>query len=413
MPSLALYVGLQPALSGVNQQYLVVLGILSFVVPLGVLLSQVAGALAGLERLVALLLAVAVPLTLSVIVNIDNYTATPLLVVGSRIVALSLYVTTVGLILQHDDGEALLQRAFTVMALVLAALFVFSALTAPAWFWGRFKPGAMHPNWWGEVLSAVVFGAAFLQRPALLRYALWVVALVGLVLVQSRASLVMSVAVIAVTLVITEPPRRLLVLGMLTLFLLPLGFGVDAVVSERPLAQRLNDFVASDVLLLDDPYRGLGTGASGREDGWIFALETIMANPFFGVGAAYTDRLATVAGEDLIHNGHLSLIADLGFVLVLPIYILLLGGIVLGIRKKLWRETAYIAVFVLFFTMFSPRIINASVNPMLLWMLVSVVWLKAHVSANHHSAPRELTTRQRGQRRIGDRWPRGTLASPQ
>jgi hypothetical protein len=410
MPSLTLYAGKQPALASVNHQYLVVAGILTFLGPIAVLLTRAGGALAGVERAFALVVAIAAPITLSVLINIDNYSVTPLLVVATRILALSLYVATVGLLLQQPDGELLLQRAFVVMALILTALFLFSALTAPSWFWGRFEPGRMHPNWWGEILAAVVFGAAFIRGPSVLRYVLWGFALVGLVLVQSRGSLLFSLAIIVVALVITESPRRLFALGLIGLFLLPIGLGADAILSERPLVQRLSDFITSDVLLLDDPYRGLGSGVTGRDSTWAFALETITANPVFGVGAAITNRLATAAGQSLVHNGHFLLVADLGLVFVAPIYVLLLGSIVLGFRKRFWREVTFITVFIFFFAMFSPRLINASVNPMLLWMLVAYTWLKMSPSGAIVVVD-DPTAAPISSRRIGERWNRTATVS--
>ena len=44
-----------------------------------------------------------------------------------------------------------------------------------------------------------------------------------------------------------------------------IGIMLDVFVFETRLSSAAQDFVAEDVLLLNDPYRGLGTGASGRD----------------------------------------------------------------------------------------------------------------------------------------------------
>ena len=47
---------------------------------------------------------------------------------------------------------------------------------------------------------------------------------------------------------------------------------LDVFVFETRLSSAAQDFVAEDVLLLNDPYRGLGTGARAATSPWISDL---------------------------------------------------------------------------------------------------------------------------------------------
>jgi O-antigen ligase len=63
---------------------------------------------------------------------------------------------------------------------------------------------------------------------------------------------------------------------------------------------------------LNDRYRGLGTGFTGRVGAWEEALDLFRENPVFGVGFRMHERYMTAASS--AHNGYLSLLAETGAV---------------------------------------------------------------------------------------------------
>ena len=68
----------------------------------------------------------------------------------------------------------------------------------------------------------------------------------------------------------------------------------------------------SATLFLDDRYRGLGTGFTGRLDAWHEAVELFRENPVFGVGFRAHERLMTALPS--AHNGYLAMLAETGIV---------------------------------------------------------------------------------------------------
>ena len=68
----------------------------------------------------------------------------------------------------------------------------------------------------------------------------------------------------------------------------------------------------SSLLFLNDKYRGLGTGFTGRLEAWQEAFDLFQSNPWFGVGFRMHERYMTTLSS--AHNGYLSLPAEVGLV---------------------------------------------------------------------------------------------------
>lgn len=315
------------------------------------------------------------PLIFSIFLNIKDYDYLSMMTALTRIVAITLYMTTMAVILQHPRCEELLARGYGTMALLLAALFIFSATTAPVWHWGRFKPGDLHPNWWGEVFVALTFGASFI-RLSFLRYALWVLALVGLALVQSRGSLLFSLIIMAFASFEFHEPKRLLRVGLFGLFVvLPCLLTIDALWASKPMLLSVYEYVMYDVLETDHPTRGLGSGLSGRDENWADGFALFVQSPLLGAGFSRSDLIMTEETDAPIHNGLLTIVSDVGLPMSLVLFVLMFGALWRSLRARRWREGGYLLAFLCVYMMISPRSINVSVLPMLLWMLVMRSWI--------------------------------------
>jgi hypothetical protein len=352
-----------------------------------------------LRRTLMLVVAVVAPLVVSIVVHLSAYSFLDLQKAMVRVFALVVYMTLAALMVcQRDDRVA--SRSFCFLGLWMAGLFTASSLLEPVFFWGRFMPGNMQPNWWGEVLIVTIFGAAFLPT-RLVRYGLMVAALGGLVLIQSRSGLVGACLVTAFAILHHEGLRRLVLLGAVAVFALPPVLILTDVVLGLGVVDGVVAFVANDVLLLDDPRRGLGSGATGRAEGWIVALQMFANAPFLGVGFGVSSpRVAEITGEAL-HNGHLILLTDLGALLYLAVATAMLGAMVRlatgGDLRFFGFLLAYLVVLLV-----QPRSINVSVVPMLTWILITMAWLKPKRREAAIAAPPP--------RPLGARWRNG--ASP-
>jgi len=145
------------------------------------------------------------------------------------------------------------------------------------------------------------------------------------------------------------------------------------------------------ILQLNNSYRGLNSGFTGRSVAWLYSLQTILNNPMFGVGLgnAYLEfSNSNVTGTILdggyaymltsTHNGYLALFLELGVISAL----LLLTKIISGMCKfiKIYSSghgiifVGFLASY-LFFGVFEEVFINLG-NPMsLIFMTFAIVGL--------------------------------------
>ena len=85
------------------------------------------------------------------------------------------------------------------------------------------------------------------------------------------------------------------------------------------LIPQARDFVADNILKLEDPYRGIGTGFTGRTYAWSYALQLWWDRPIFGYGVRMSDDLYKESFLEVMsisspHNGYLSMLVDMGLV---------------------------------------------------------------------------------------------------
>ena len=91
----------------------------------------------------------------------------------------------------------------------------------------------------------------------------------------------------------------------------------------------LRDFLINDVMLLNDPHRGIGSGFTGRFEFWKHAIDSFWDNPVIGVGFRSTTH---GGGGDYgaVHSGYLKLLIETGLVGT----ILVLSAVVIeGVRR--------------------------------------------------------------------------------
>jgi hypothetical protein len=315
-------------------------------------------------------------LILSIVINITHYSYIDLMTCAVRITALVMFVTLIIAIEMNVQAHRILRVVLLTVSCSLALLFVFASIVTPVWYWGRFAPNDMQPNWWGEVLFVVVFGGAFTSK-MVLRYGLWALALVGIVLVQSRGSLLAAVLLITVVTLAGMRSRSVIAIVVAC----TIGVMLDVFVFETRLSSAAQDFVAGDVLLLNDPYRGLGTGATGRDINLDFGLKLLVEHPLAGVGFGRSG--ASELGGMSIHNGYLALLAELGAPLFAIPAITMIGAAWLSVARKDWEILGMIVSFMFGFLVWSPRAINMSLPTMLFWVFVARSWILPLRSRHH------------------------------
>ena len=125
------------------------------------------------------------------------------------------------------------------------------------------------------------------------------------------------------------------------------------------------DLILNDVFLINDPFRGLNSGFSGRLGTWKEAINIFRDAPFFGIGLGQTRNLTL---DFFIHSAPMLLLSEFG-----SLSLIILGIVVFKmyfiIRQKDF-ELFSIILCSLPLLLFQARSIDINIFPILLWILI-------------------------------------------
>jgi O-antigen ligase len=232
--------------------------------------------------------------------------------------ALVLVVASVAASAKHQGFLSLLSSAYGVSGIAVLAI----AVLTNDYRQGRLF-GGISPTYWGLVATSVSVSAIAIRRRWLAALAL-ALGVVVLYLASARGAMLgLAAAAATATLVRlhrTDWRRASVALAAAT-------FGVIAFVALFGFPDWLLPVLRDDVLRLDDPYRGLGSGFTGRVNAWLETLDLWKTAPYFGIGyRAHEEHVLSLSSS---HNAYLAVLVDTG-IYGLVVYILLL---VLSVSK--------------------------------------------------------------------------------
>lgn len=302
--------------------------------------------------------AVSISLLLNLLVNIGNYPAGPV---------------TVGFVLAHMAGivgmlfaiqwaatnlsPETLMRHLAIFLFPLIALAIVVALQDGGWT-TRAAPFDIHPNWWGE-LGFAFMACALALHGKKAKALLIGVAMILFFLVQSRGALLAAFVCIGVYIFFSTKRKRLKKTSPL-LIITAITFAGAILAMQQDAVLQAWIFLKGDVLLLDNAYRGLDTGLTGRLEGWNQALSIFAENPIFGQGL---DTLNEV------HNGFLRLAGEGGLLLLLPILFMMGMAVYQSLKNR-----NYLAVSILFgyavYALTYPRMLNMNLASAVFYLCV-------------------------------------------
>lgn len=252
-------------------------------------------------------------------VNVNNYQPEELGGVMMRVLGFSMLLFVVQWIaVVLDPVRVLSNLGFVLTPLILLAII----LSITESYLDRASPLSIHPNWWGE-LTFCYTATALAVKSKPFSIIMWCLAIVLLYYVQARGALMASVVMLITYLAYSANSNgkfsaTYLRFGVLTATLsmiLIWKIGVGAVFS----------FIKNDLLLLDNAYRGIGTGLVGRVEGWRAAWQTFLENPIYGVGL---DLMKNV------HNGFLRVASEGGIILLVAVIIIIYMGVINSLKTK-------------------------------------------------------------------------------
>jgi O-antigen ligase len=162
-----------------------------------------------------------------------------------------------------------------------------------------------HPNH----LGLVAFGplmCSLLVRSRVIAACMIAINFVIIAAAESRSSLIAAFLGILVylTLKTTRGRKRKSTLVLI-------GTAIASAILAVIYQDAIEEWVSS-LLFLNDKYRGLGTGFTGRLNAWQEAYDLFRGSPWFGVGFRMHEQYMTTLSS--AHNGYLSLLAEVGVV---------------------------------------------------------------------------------------------------
>ena len=263
-----------------------------------------------------------------------------------------MFVFLIGILIASSLDHTLIARILGIYALLISPYLLWINLTGE-YVWGRLHAGSQ-PNLWGLIALNVAVGA-FALRSRLLQAACLVVVLMTMYNAQSRGSMVALVPVMLTFAYHWYVYERNASISSKLLVTYLLVVGVFCILAFY------SDVIANNVLRLNDPRRGLQSGATGRDEAWVEALGLWFNSPMFGVGFRKHEDLMIFTALSA-HNAYLAMLADTGFVGFLAYMIFLVTSLFAAMRStsdpKLRLFLVCIIVSYAFTGMFERRAIN-------------------------------------------------------
>ncbi len=227
------------------------------------------------------------------------------------------------LVSTNVDREPLIRALLSAVALTLGVAMV-AVLIDQDVVWGRLM-GRTAPDYWGHLALSTIL-ATLAMRGRVVRILLIALSLTVMASTQSRSDIVSLAAGLSVAAVLfTRHPRvhRWVWIWFAAALGLVAAFGLGM------------NFISNDLFRLSDPFRGAGTGFTGRSDLWRETWEIFASHPWLGVGyGQHAFHLSTlIAG----HNAYLAALADTGIVGFLGYMIFFLGALCRSLLQA-WKE---------------------------------------------------------------------------
>jgi O-antigen ligase len=253
------------------------------------------------------------------------------------------------------DGE-LWGDIMRCTAIIAIPIFVYVAIAHQGdETWGRWMPYDIQPNWWGMMALGLAWSSLAWKNQFIRSIGL-AIAIYYLYRTQSRGSLLGLVpALVLCSGYVIPLTRKKLLAWMVVGIVAILALGADAFLGPGDVAGRFADFAANDLLKLDDPNRGWGSGLTGRTEAFQEAWDAFQASPLIGNG--YSEF-------GFVHNGYLITAAESGVFALFGLLYLFWRGLRGYANAGEWAGGGFILSYMLTLATY-PRTLNINMTALL------------------------------------------------
>jgi O-antigen ligase len=249
--------------------------------------------------------------------------------------------------------------ALMLMTAAAAIHIVFCLTHRVGQVWGRYLYFAdAQPNLGGEVNGAAALAAAYVLRRPL---ALGVLALflIDTALLQSRSAILVEMMA-ALVVILHDPQQRTSIRRTLVMGLAAIVATVGVLVLDT--SGRVFG-VFNSLLLINDQYRGVDSGASGRVDLWQTSIDLFVQSPLYGHALGYFNTIGYIGAHNLV----LLALAQFGVLSGLFFFALIYAYRRI-LRVDPFRFWVLIAALPLF--AFNDRLLNLNPYPFLIYVML-------------------------------------------
>ena len=246
-------------------------------------------------------------------------------IASSLLLFFSLYLITMRLDLD-------LRKTLILISIFINVLLPIVLVTAPI-TWGRVIP-LENPNY-VAMMALVAFIGALSVRSIIFATALSLVPLYSMVVLESRDSLLAATVALLIAIVSRAWSHRS---KKFFIYLLLAFFGSVALWAVMTLTGfHVLDSIGQSfahLFMINDKYRGISSGGSGRDYLWAAAMQLWEAEPIFGVG--FKGHTLLMPDQLPAHNAYIAMLADMGLV-GLASYFLMMSPAIYFVFKPILR----------------------------------------------------------------------------
>ena len=247
------------------------------------------------------------------------------------------------------------------LALFSCPIFIYVALTQQgSYVWGRWVPAGGQPNWWG-MMSLGLAWSAFAWKSTFVRMFFLTIAFYFMIKTESRGSIVAFLPVLIFSSGYFLPLTKKRIVTQCSIFIL----GVVAIIglsclTSNDLFGNMLDYLSNNIMKMNDPNRGLGSGMTGRTTNYIVAWNEFIEHPIFGIGFSQTES---------VHNGFLATLAESGifaFIGMMWLFIFSLRGYT---KSQHLRGVGFVLSYMALISTF-PRTFNINMTALLFMIIL-------------------------------------------
>ena len=225
-----------------------------------------------------------------------------------------------------------LRKTLIFISIFVNILLPIVLVTAPI-TWGRVTP-LENPNY-VAMMALVAFLGALSVRSIIFATALSLIPVYSMVVLESRDSLLAATIALLVAIVSRAWRHRS---KKFSIYLLLAFFGSAALCTIMTLTgSHILDSIGqsfSHLFMINDKYRGISSGGSGRDYLWAAAINLWEAEPIFGVG--FKGHTLLMPDQLPAHNAYIAMLADMGLV-GLASYFLMMSPAIYFVFKPILR----------------------------------------------------------------------------